>query len=68
MIFETVLDTLYLLLARWFRVVTIFLSEASLVWLVIRVSSTYWRRVPTQYSPLGFFGEKWKYYRMSVMV
>ena len=68
MIFETVLDNLYLLLARWFRVVTIFLSEVSLVWLVIRMSSTYWRMFPTQYSSLGFFGEEWRYYRVSVMV
>ena len=66
MIFETVLDTL--LLAKWFRVVTIFLPEASLVWLVIRMSPTYWRRVPIQYSPLGFSGEEWRYYRISVMV
>ena len=40
------MDNLYPLSTRWFRMVTVFLSEASLVELVIRMLSGYWRRIP----------------------
>ena len=42
---STRLDTSYPLLAEWFRVVTVFLSEVSLVRLVVRMLPTYWRRI-----------------------